>query len=220
MKSYWSIPGPAKAPRLDCIAFEKYDGNNIRIEWNRKRGWYKFGTRKRLLDETDQEYGCAIPIFKNTLADNLEKVIKKNKVFRGIQNVVVFCELWGENSFCGIHVPGEQLKLTVIDVSLHKKGIMLPRDFVKTFVHLDIAKVVYEGKFNTQFISDVREGKYNVREGIVAKGVIEGKKKNPQHGLWMAKVKTDWWFEELKRRVKENSSLNQVLAENIREQSS
>ena len=29
----------------DIIGFDKLDGSNIRCEWSRKRGWYKFGTK-------------------------------------------------------------------------------------------------------------------------------------------------------------------------------
>lgn len=213
MKAYWSIPGPRQQ---DCIAFSKYDGNNIRIEWSRKRGWYKYGTRKRMLDKSDERFGCAIPIFQETLADDLENVFKKEKLFRGARNVVVFCELWGLSSFCGVHAPGEKLKLTPIDVSLHKKGIMLPRDFVNTFGHLDIAEVVHEGKFNHEFKEEVKS--WTETEGVVAKGVVLGKKKNPQHGLWMAKIKTRWWFEKLREKAKEDESLRRILEENEREQ--
>lgn len=218
MKTYWAIPGPAKAPQQPCIAFSKYDGNNIRIEWSKKRGWYKYGTRKRLLDESNERFGCAIPIFQETLADDIEKVIKTNKLFRGAQGVIVFCELWGPSSFCGVHDPDEKLKLTPIDVGIHKKGIMLPRDFVKTFGHLDIADVIYEGNFNRQFVEDVRNGEYPVEEGVVAKGVIQGKKKNPQHGLWMAKVKTHKWFEKLRACAAKDDTFKKALEENIREQ--
>ena len=27
-----------------CLAFDKIDGSNVRFQWNRKRGFYKFGT--------------------------------------------------------------------------------------------------------------------------------------------------------------------------------
>lgn len=33
-----------------------------------------------------------------------------------------------------------------------------------------MAEIVYRGNLNKQFIQDVREGKYNVNEGVVAKG--------------------------------------------------
>lgn len=57
MKDYPSIPGSSKAPQLPCIAFKKYDGSNIRAEWSKKRGWYKFGTRTQLIDKTDLVFG-------------------------------------------------------------------------------------------------------------------------------------------------------------------
>ena len=77
MKSYRSIDGPSKAPQKPCIAFYKYDGSNLRFEWSKKRNWYKFGTRRRLFDESDDKYGQAIPMFLERLAPGLEKVFKK-----------------------------------------------------------------------------------------------------------------------------------------------
>lgn len=37
-----------------CIAFDKLDGSNLRFEWNKKQGWYKFGTRNRMFDRSDK----------------------------------------------------------------------------------------------------------------------------------------------------------------------
>ena len=54
MKEYPSIPYRIHGD-LDIIAFGKYDGSNIRAEWSQKKGFYKFGTRKRLLDESYTE---------------------------------------------------------------------------------------------------------------------------------------------------------------------
>ena len=76
MKQYPHIVGPSKAPREHCIAFYKYDGSNVRFEWSKKRGWYKFGTRTQLIDENVEIFGQAIPVFKNTLAEGIEKVLR------------------------------------------------------------------------------------------------------------------------------------------------
>ena len=62
----------------------------------------------------------------------------------------------------------------------------------------------------------MRSGKYGSGEGVVAKGLLPGKK--APHGIWMAKVKTRAWLVELKRRCAENAALKQVLAENTEEQ--
>lgn len=218
MKTYLSIPGPSRAPQGECIAFYKYDGSNIRAEWQRKRGWVKFGTRRVLLDPAHPDFGCAIPLFMETYADDLEKVFTDNKDFRGIERAVVFMELFGPSSFGGFFDPNEQRELMLFDVNLHKRGFVLPSDFVKHFGHLKSAEVVYRGNFGKQFVYDVQEGKYNVGEGVVAKGVIMGKKKNPQHGLWMAKVKTQTWLAELKTRAQTDENFRNLLRDNEREQ--
>lgn len=45
------------------IAFDKLDGSNLRFEWSRKRGFYKYGTRKVMIDTKDEQFGKAIPLF-------------------------------------------------------------------------------------------------------------------------------------------------------------
>jgi hypothetical protein len=217
MKQYWEIPGPNKAPQSPCIAFYKYDGSCIRAEWSRKGGWNKFGSRHVLLDVNHPQLGGAIPLFLKTYADDLERVIKKNKLFRGVQTVTVFCEYYGPNSFAGLHEANDDMAITLFDVNLHKKGLLTPRDFLKSFGHLDIAEVVYEGNFGPEFIKDIRDGKYPVGEGVVAKGVRAGKK-NQQHGIWMAKAKTKWWMDTLKQKSRESAAFRQALADNMKEQ--
>lgn len=218
MKTYWSIPGPSKAPRSSCIAFNKYDGSNIRSEWTPKRGWYKFGTKKRLFDETDQEYGRSIGIFQQTLAEGLERVFRDNKQYRSIEKATVFAEFFGPSSFAGWHDFTEQFELVLIDVEIHKKGFVLPRDFVQDFGHLKSAPVIYEGNFSKEFVRDVLEGKYPVYEGVVAKGIIHGKKSSDQHGLWYAKAKTQQWLDDLKKKAELIPQFKQILIENELEQ--
>ena len=69
-----------------------------------------------------------------------------------------------------------------------------------------MARIVYHGNFGKQLVQDVMNGKYNVKEGIVAKGVKPGKK-NAQHRLWMAKIKTRSWIEKLKEKAGMSSNL-------------
>ena len=215
MKSYREIPGPEKAPQLPCVAFYKYDGSNLRFEWSKKRGWYKFGTRNRLFDNTDRDFGNGIELFLNTYGDDLPKVIRDNKDYRGVDNFIVYCEYYGADSFAS-YIGTAPREIVLIDVDITRKGIVLPKDFIRNFGHLRIPEVIYEGNFNKQFVQDIKDGKYPVKEGVVAKGVLP--KKNPQHGLWMAKVKTKWWMDELKRRAVESAQLQKILMDNIREQ--
>jgi hypothetical protein len=216
MKQYLEIQGPNKAPRQYCIAFDKYDGSNIRAEWSRKRGWDKFGSRKVLMDET-HPLGDAIDIFLNTYGDDLEKIFKKDKLFRNCQNVTVFGEYFGPNSFAGWHDPDDEKEIVLFDISIHKKGMMSPRDFVKMFGHLKIPKIIYEGNFNESFIQDVKDGKYPVIEGVVAKGNLPHGKS--PHNLWMAKVKTKTWLDKLKvEAVEHPERFKNQLIDNIMEQ--
>lgn len=191
MKTYVSISGPKKAPRSHCLAFYKYDGSNLRFEWSKKRGFYKFGTRKRLFDETDEEYGRAIQLFHETFEDKIQKAILDIPEYAQVDNFIAFCEFYGPDSFSGKHNFDGPLELSLIDVAIHKKGFMLPEEFRDAFEGLKAAPVVYEGEFNSEFINDVREGKYDLFEGVVAKGLYQkGKKKTqPHHNIWMAKVK-------------------------------
>lgn len=217
MKAYWEIPGFSKAPREHCFAFMKYDGSNMRFEWSKKRGWYKFGTRRTMFERGDEQWGNVIDVFENNYAEDLEKTFKDNKNFRNTQIFTVFCEYFGANSFAGQHQPDDKMELVLFDVNVHKKGIVLPKDFMKHFGHLKIAELVYEGNFNTSFIEDVKSGKYGDGEGIVAKGVLSRSKKE-QHGLWMTKVKTNTWFEKLRSLSKTDESLKKVLGDNEKEQ--
>jgi hypothetical protein len=191
MKSYPSIDGVSKAPRDQGIAFYKYDGSNLRFEWTKKRGWHKYGTRKRMFDESDPDFGEAIKIFKETFATDLEAIFKKE--YRDSQEITVFCEFFGDNSFAGQHKQ-EPHKLVLIDVEIFKYGFVSPRDFVNIFCKAlgdRAAKVIYEGNLNEQFIKDVREGKYPVWEGVVFKG-------GSKHKLWRTKIKTNAYLTKLK----------------------
>lgn len=218
MKTYPSIPGPSAAPLgADCISFFKYDGSNIRAEWNKKQGWYKFGTRRRLFDEKDPEYGPAIPNFYQSHAEGLEKVFTDNKNYRGIKQAIVYFEYYGPSSFGCFHDFSEPFKLTIIDVGILTKGFVLPNQFVKDFGHLDSAQVVYQGPLNQQFIQDVINNKFNLKEGVVAKGTLPCRGM-AIHGLFQIKIKTNWWMTELRKRAQESIEFKRLLAENELEQ--
>jgi len=207
MKQYPKIPGSKHCPLKPCIAFEKYDGSNIRFEWSKKRRWHKFGTRRRLFDYTDPDFAPAISLFMETYAEDLERIFKNHKRFRNIDRVMVFTEFFGKESFAGLHKkydPTQEVML--FDVNIHKYGFLGPRDFIKIFGNIKIARKVYEGKANGSFFEAIRNGQYDVPrkgewdifEGVVCKGGSGGT------DLWMAKVKTN----KFKKKLQEIYSNN------------
>jgi len=186
MKHYPEIPGSSKARLgVPCIAFYKYDGSNLRWEWSPKRGWYKFGYRTQLFDASHPLYSQAIPIFMERLSTEIVRRVKD--VNRNCQRIIAYTEFFGEKSFAGQHDLNEPKQLRLIDIELYKKGMMSARQFVEVFGDMsDAAEVIYQGNMNKQFIDDVRQGKYPVWEGVVAKG--DG---------WMCKIKTNAFFQKL-----------------------
>lgn len=188
MKDYPSIPKVLNEfLNRDCIAFKKYDGTQIRVEWTHKKSWHKFATRGQLFDKSSKHFGCAIDIFNNTHAMSLETIIK-NK-YPKASEVVAFLEFIGPFSFAGMHEPGilqvshnEPKELILFDINIHKKGLVNPEEFVKNFFYSS-AEVLYQGKLTEEFIKDVREGKYGEGEGVVVKGGCG-------HKIWQCKIKT------------------------------
>jgi hypothetical protein len=172
MEQYPEIPGSKKAPLgKPCIAFYKYDGSNLRWEWSPKRGWHKFGTRTELFDPMHPLWGQAIPLFEPIKDDIVQRVRESEWTLRGIQRITAFTEFFGPSSFAGTHVEDEPKELRLIDIYLHKRGMVSPRWFVNAFGDAPYAaQVVYQGNLNKEFINDVHAGKYPVWEGVVAKG--------------------------------------------------
>lgn len=187
MKSYPSIP---KLPRRKFKAhiFDKIDGSNLRFEWSKKRGWYKQGTRRRLFDETDPVFGQALPLFLTSLAESLEKIFVSQRWDRAI----AFAEYWGPQSFSGLHTPGDDMRLSLIDVSVHRKGILLPQAFVELFGHLDTATYLGQAMWGPELVSSVRQGSFEgvTFEGVVGKALVKNQ-------LVMAKAKTQAWIDKV-----------------------
>lgn len=187
MKTYPSIPrdqGPFKAH-----VFDKLDGSNLRFEWTRKQGWCKFGTRKRLFDESDPIFGEALPLFHDTLAGPMHDIAKKERWVK----VIIFVEFWGASSLAGRHVPEEPKNLTLFDIAPHKQGILPPREFVKLTRYLPTPK--YFGVYNwgPKLIEDVLEGRFR---GVTFEGVVG--KAAAGNEIVMAKAKTKVWKEKIR----------------------
>lgn len=186
MLQYPTINGSKHAPLgKPCVAFQKYDGSNLRWEWSPKRGWTKYGTRKQLFDNNTPLYNQAIPLFMEGIADELVYRVKQSN--KGIERITAFTEFFGASSFAGSHDFDEPKELKLFDVFLFKKGFIKPKEFVRTFGDRSYAaEVVYEGNLNKQFVLDVREGRYPTPEGVICKG-----------DDFMVKVKTNAYFAKL-----------------------
>jgi hypothetical protein len=207
MKSYPSIDKTIQS-KLDIIAFDKLDGSNIRAEWSPKRGFYKFGSRKCLIDERHPNLGKAVLLIK-LQATKLEKVFKKQKWQK---NVVCFFEFWGPNSMFGQHRKKDEHQITLFDVSLYKQGLLAPREFIKLFGHLDIPKVLYEGRANKTLVDAVKNSTLDgmTLEGIVCKAPNPNKKKTSQPVMF--KIKSLAWLEKLREFCAGNEALFKQLA--------
>lgn len=91
MKSYPSIPSISDCNYLIgsyCISFEKYDGSNLRFLYSNKKGWNLFGTRTRLFDKSDPDFGCAIDIYLDKYGSKIEDIIKKDKIFKNARELI------------------------------------------------------------------------------------------------------------------------------------
>jgi len=112
-------------PNSYIYAFDKLDGSNIRAEWSKKRGFWKFGTKTRLVDSTDSIFGKAPDLILNKYGDELGRILHKNNWDRSI----CFFEFYGENSAFGIH-KDEEHAVTLLDINVYKKGILSPKEFI------------------------------------------------------------------------------------------
>lgn len=197
MIEYPSIQNSSKAPRKECIAFDKLDGSNFRAKWTQKRGFDVFGTRTQLIDETTLYWSDMVHVFKNTLDEKLDEIFRKE--FRNEREICVFGEYFGAKSFAGRHDLNEEKKIVVFDILVgHKlRKFIKPRQFVKLLDgQVEIPRVVYEGNLNEDFIARVRADEFNTFEGVICKGTQSVG--NASGGIWMAKIKTQRYLDSLK----------------------
>ena len=204
MKTYPSIPAQVNAG-LNVIAFNKLDGSNIRAEWNTKRGFYKYGTRKRLLGPDDKPLGEAISLIETKYVDALHQILKQSRV----QRAICFFEFWGENSAFGHHL-SETHDVTLIDVAFFKQGVISPKDFLDKFGLVDHAEILYRGPADHEFIESVRTGTLEGMgpEGVVCKAGFDRKLGCPT----MFKVKRNDWYDRLRKHCGEDDQLFQDLS--------
>jgi hypothetical protein len=192
----------SKCPRDNCIAFDKLDGSNIRVKYTQKKGFCLFGSRTQLIDETHPHLGKSISLFKENCEQPLSKVIKK--LWPDEREIIVFGEFIGEKSFAGIHQTDDKHKLVIFDVLIGHKNrkFLLPQEFIKILGEVvEIPRIIYSGNLTDDFIKRVREGEFDVFEGVVCKGTI--RRGDYRGGVWSAKIKTNKYIDLLKQKFGE-----------------
>lgn len=205
VKTYPSLPYSTQC-HLDIVAFDKLDGSNIRAEWSKKKGWYKFGTRKRLVDGTDPLFGRVPEMLLNSIGPGMDEALKN----AGYDRAMCFFEFWGDKSFAGMHdVNDPTLKLTLFDVAPFNQGIIEPELFLRRFGHLDTARVLYRGPMTEEFIESVRASTLPgmTFEGVVCKVKNDKKTKMPI----MFKQKSRAWLDKLGTYCNGNKDLYNAL---------
>jgi hypothetical protein len=189
MKQYISI---TSTPRYGTYAygFDKLDGSNIRAEWEKKKGLWKFGSRRRLLG-TDQDYIVdAENLIKEKYEEGLNRIFEKQRY----QRAIAFFEFYGKNSFAGFHVK-ESHEVTLIDVNPFQSGITNPDELENLYGPLGMAGLIFKGNFNHEVEEQIRSG---TLPGITFEGVVfKMKSQHKQQNPFMFKVKTRQWLKKL-----------------------
>ncbi len=187
-------------------AFNKLDGQNFCVKWTKSKGWDTMGSRKRMVDENDDQFGDAVRYFLENYADKLPVEIKahsgKGDVFCGIQEITFFFEWYGDNSFCGVHQEGDDLRLALIDVFMKKKGYIEPKEYFDIFQgKYHCPDLIYKGKLTKDFIEEIKKNDWTkedckwpqIKEGVVCRL----SHRLPGQRMPKCKFKTDWWLEKL-----------------------
>lgn len=206
MKSYPSISGNHDYSNIFYV-FDKLDGTNIRAEWSKKKGFYKFGTRNQLFDETNKQWGKSI-----FLISEIESEFRRIMKNFNISSTVGFFEFYGSSSFAGQHDLNNEMKITLFDLSPDKKGLVEPRIFLEYFrnSNINIPKLLYNGKIGSEFINSVKN---DTLEGITFEGVVCKSINYKSPGLpFMFKIKTNKWLDKLKVYCKEDELKFKELA--------
>lgn len=187
-----------------CYAFSKLDGSNLRVEWSKKQGFSKFGTRQELFDATHSIFGEAVTRWTDDVGPQVLKHLKKldASMLNTAKKITIFGEFYGAHSFADSHV-AEQHVIKVFDIEVAGQGFIEPKVFAGLSKSSDIY-VPFLGihSFNTPLIESVYESTFDCQcdqetpEGIILKHAVRGE-------ILRSKLKTKAWLERLKS-TKEN----------------
>jgi hypothetical protein len=212
MKSYNTIEYYGENWGLPIYAFDKPDGSNLRFEWSKKRGFYKFGSRNVLIDESHEPFGFAVKLFRDKYEEGLNRIFR-TKDYRDTQSFVCYAELVGTKSAFGQHDFGNDIfDIVLFDVDQYKKGMVAPGEFIKSFGELGIPRVVYTGNLNKELVLRVKANEFGLTEGVICKGKVKTRKGVDQ--LYYCKIKTDDWFVRLRALGDEKLLREELLQAN------
>lgn len=204
MKSYPSITTHIQTG-IPVTLYDKLDGSNIRAEWNKKRGFYKFGSRTQLIDENSFILGESISLINEKYSEDLSKKFTDKK----FESAVCFFEFSGENSFAGHH-EFEPHDVVLFDIDVYKKGLLTPEQFQELTQDIETAACLCSGIITSEMVptlvQQVREGIFPgiTFEGVVGKCVVKNQVK-------MFKIKTNAWLDKLKTYCGDNIQLYEKL---------
>ena len=208
MQSYPSIPYHKSGIEGSKVwVFDKPDGNNLRFEYSKNRGFYKFGTRTNLIPKDDKDYGEGVTIFLDKYSSELEYRFKH--LYPNSLSMVVFAEYFGENSFSGIHQKSDTMDVTIFDIINYKNGFIPVSKYIEQFGDLDITTLIDTTVFDSELIDNVRNNTYvsPLKEGVVVKGE---RKHKGDIIPWMCKIKTWEWLNKVKEKYGEKALLKEV----------
>jgi hypothetical protein len=182
------------------IGLDKLDGSLIRVEWTDQRGFYKYGRKNGLLDDS------------NPVLLEAPELIEKNYnflngVFKdfGWMRVVAFFEFLGNSSFAGTHKE-ENHRIHLIDLAVDKKGLVNPKELV-VMSSVSGVKVLHKGPITRDIIENI----YNRRmKGMTFEGVVF-KRINKKGIREMFKTKSKAWYDKLREKCKGDSKLFERL---------
>ena len=190
------------------FAFDKLDGSNFRAEWNRKlskkthftKGFKKYGTRNRVITNGNDQFYEMVEIFRDKYADKVDERFRTHKLFKNADTITLYGEFYGPSSFGGFHDWNEEHDIYFFDAFIYKKNFLSPSEFFSEFNDISMPRFIYKGLFEPQFILDVQQNKFNLREGVVYKFIDNGK-------ITMGKIKTLEWL----KKIKENYGVEKML---------
>lgn len=139
------------------------------------------------------------------MAESLIEPLRKLRVERA----TLFMEFAGPNSFAGFHEK-EKHSLTLFDVSLYKKGFMLPKEFMKSFENaVPTAELLYYGNPNSDFVKEVEEG---TLDGMTFEGVVCKSQELIRNKQVRFKVKNKDWLNKLKHKCGDDEKMFEQLS--------
>lgn len=217
MKAYPSIQYWNKGTFGEKVyCFSKIDGSQLRVEWSKKRGFFKFGTRGQMIDETHDQWGEAVKIFLETYSDSLPAIFRKK--YREVENFVCFAEYYGYNSFAGNHELLDKKHVALFDVSAYKRGILPPKEFVDNFQLPETVSFLGVRTYGRELIETVKRSKWTpfkiesdrpqlTFEGIVCKWI---QKTKGQDLVKMTKIKSSDWLRKVKLQYGEDFLIKEL----------